>query len=572
MPKLLNNLKEAYQQVRENGGYRLIHNLSLIQVTGQDAASYINTQTTNDVLTINDGFGQANNIVDRKAHFKAHFTIHKLNNSFFIISENNQAEILQEHLDTFHFNEDFEMENISEEYNFIQLEGDHSKPIVESIIKEKITNIELYSVHKFNYLDTNLYLFSQSQINGKGILIAVENKQYESFKNEIIQKSKEYNLIEIDENLFDVLRVEAGIPKYITDINENNLLPETGLEKFSVSYNKGCYLGQEVIARIKTYGTVPKSLIGLIFEDKLPPFNSEVIINNKNIGLVKSGVFSQMLDKNIALVFLHKDYRKPDENIEFTVDEQIYRAKVSLLPFYRDLSDEEQAKQLYENALIVFAENKEDESVVLLKKAIEKNPNLYDAYESLGVILSRLEKYHEAIEVMTKLTEINPEEPMARTNLSIFYMKIGNKDEAEAQMAKATALKFTKAMKDNKAKKALEVKKKEEIELIKERMEMFIEVLETEDSEDLIANYGLAKSYFDLEQYDDSIKYFEKAIEVKKDYSMAFLYLGKSLEFINKKEKAKEIYKRGIIAASQKGDLMPLREMEQRKLLLDKNN
>ncbi len=572
MPELLNNLKESYQQVRKKGGYRFIHNLSLIQVIGQDAASYINTQTTNDVLTINDGFGQANNIVDRKAHFKAHFTIHKLNKSFFIISENNQAEILQNHLEKFHFNEDFEMENISEKYSFIQLESEQSKLILESIIKEKITNIDLYSINKFNYLDTDLYIFSQSQINGKGILIAVENKQYEVFKDEINQKSKEYNLIEIDDYLFDVLRVEAGIPKYITDINENNLLPETGLEKFSVSYNKGCYLGQEVIARIKTYGTVPKSLIGLIFEDKLPPFNTEIIIKDRNLGLIKSGVFSPLLNKNIALVFLHKDYRKPDENIKFTIDNQIYDAKVSLLPFYNELSDEEQAKQLYENALIVFAENKEDESVVLLKKAIEKNPNLYDAYESLGVILSRLEKYHEAIEVMTKLTEINPEEPMARTNLSIFYMKIGNKDEAEAQMARATALKFTKAMKDNKAKKALEAKKKEEIELIKERMEMFIEVLETEDSEDLIANYGLAKSYFDLEQYYDSIKYFEKAIEVKKDYSMAFLYLGKSLEFIDKKDQAKEVYKRGIIAASQKGDLMPLREMEQRKLVLDKSN
>ena len=93
MPKLLNNTKEAYQQVRENGGYLFIHNLSLIQVTGKDAASYINTQTTNDVLAINDGYGQANNIVDRKAHFRAHFTIHKLNNLFFIISENNQIEL-----------------------------------------------------------------------------------------------------------------------------------------------------------------------------------------------------------------------------------------------------------------------------------------------------------------------------------------------------------------------------------------------------------------------------------------------------------------------------------------------
>ncbi|GIW23247.1 MAG: hypothetical protein KatS3mg068_2254 [Candidatus Sericytochromatia bacterium] len=61
---------------------------------------------------------------------------------------------------------------------------------------------------------------------------------------------------------------------------------------------------------------------------------------------------------------------------------------------------------------------------------------------------------------MNKLTEIAPDEPMARTNLSIFYMKIGNKEEAEKQMALATALKFKKAMKENQLKKSLEEEKK----------------------------------------------------------------------------------------------------------------
>ena len=124
-------------------------------------------------------------------------------------------------------------------------------------------------------------------------------------------------------------------------------------------------------------------------------------------------------------------------------------------------------------------------------------------------------------------------------------------------------------MEESKYKKAIEAKKKEEIEAIKERMEMFIEVLETEDAEDLIANYGLGKSYFDLEEYTKALPYFQKAIEVKKDYSMAYLYLGKSLEFIEDKQKALETYKTGITVASQKGDLMPLKEMEQRKLKLE---
>ncbi|MEK7432457.1 MAG: tetratricopeptide repeat protein [Cyanobacteriota bacterium] len=105
----------------------------------------------------------------------------------------------------------------------------------------------------------------------------------------------------------------------------------------------------------------------------------------------------------------------------------------------------------------------------------------------------------------------------------------------------------------------------DKIEAIYERMEMFKEVLETEDAEDLIANYGMGKGLFDLEKYEESIPYLKKAIEIKKDYSTAYLYLGKSLEFNNKKEEALDIYKIGINEASKKGDLMPLKEMEKRK-------
>jgi folate-binding protein YgfZ len=564
-------IAEQVLNVRKNGGFKILTDRSLIKISGKDAASYINTQTSNEVITLNNGEGQANNLLDRKAHLKAHFTIHRNGELFWIITEKQQAEVLQEHLEKFHFTEDFEMEEVTEHYGFILLQGSSSQAVIEELILLKLSDPVDHSIINADYHGKPLMIISKSETGETGFLLAIARENFDRFKEQLIETGKKYNLGEITDQAYECLRIEAGIPKYGRDMTEENLLPETGLEKISVSYSKGCYLGQEVVARVKTYGTISKALIGLEFSgNEAPPFNSEIIINGKKTGTVKSSVFSPTLQKPIALAYILRDYRKPGESLEFDIDGKHYQATLKLLPFYHPMTKEEQAKHLYETALTIFAQNKEEEAVRLLEEAIEKKPDFSDAYESLGVILSRLDRYEEAIEVMTKLTEVAPDEPMARTNLSIFYMKIGNKDEAEAQMARATALKFTKAMKENKAKKALEAKKQEEIEMIKERMEMFKEVLETEDADDLIANYGLGKSYFDLEQYNEALPYFQKAIEVKKDYSMAYLYLGKSLEFTDEKEKARDIYKNGIVVASQKGDLMPLKEMEQRKYALEK--
>lgn len=557
-------MNKEYKNARENGIYYFIPDLCLLKISGDDAGTYINSQTCNNVLELKNNQGLANALLDRKAHLISTFTIHKLENSFLIFSEKKQSERLIDHLDKFHFTEDFELQDLSSKYIFISIQGKKSFELVK-----KLFNLEInaHNGHDLIYKsdELNYILISSNQTGDDGFILAIENKTFELRKDELVQFFEKHKFKLASSSLINTLRIEAGIPEYFTDIDENNLISETGLEKTYISYNKGCYLGQEVVARIRTYGTIPKALIGLIFDKDLPKFNDKIFLANKEVGVIKSGTYSPFILKNIALAYLHKEYRNQDEIITFIVDNIEYKAKIKLLPFYEKLSPEEEAKTLYEKALSLFAENEEEQAVILLKKSIELNSNFPDAYESLGVILSRLEKYEEAIDIMKKLTEIDPNEPMARTNLSIFYMKIGNKEEAEKQMALATTLKFKKAMLENKHKKDLEEQSRKERDVIIERIEMFKEVLETEDSEDLIANYGLGKSYFDLEKYEEAIPYLKKATELKNDYSMAYLYLGKALEFSNNKKQALEIYKSGIIEASKKGDLMPLKEMEQRK-------
>jgi len=66
-----------------------------------------------------------------------------------------------------------------------------------------------------------------------------------------------------------MVRIEAGLPRFGCDMDETNLAPETGIEDRAISYAKGCYIGQEVIARIRTYGQVAKKLRGLRLADDL---------------------------------------------------------------------------------------------------------------------------------------------------------------------------------------------------------------------------------------------------------------------------------------------------------------
>jgi tetratricopeptide (TPR) repeat protein len=113
---------------------------------------------------------------------------------------------------------------------------------------------------------------------------------------------------------------------------------------------------------------------------------------------------------------------------------------------------------------------------------------------------------------------------------------------------------------DNKAKENQAKMDKEEQE---KKVEMFLKVLEI-DSVDEVANFGLGSIYLKLDRYEDALKHLQIVVENNKDYSAAYLLLGKTWENLSNKENAAEVYRDGIAAASRKGDLMPLRDMQNR--------
>jgi len=108
---------------------------------------------------------------------------------------------------------------------------------------------------------------------------------------------------------FEIARIEAGVPRFGIDVDETNLPPEAGLEKEAISYSKGCYIGQEVIARIRTYGQVAKTLCGLRLEgdsDSLPTKGDKILCGDKDCGYITSAVWSPTLKANLALGYVRR--------------------------------------------------------------------------------------------------------------------------------------------------------------------------------------------------------------------------------------------------------------------------
>ncbi|MBC8285660.1 MAG: tetratricopeptide repeat protein [Nitrospinae bacterium] len=552
--------QEEIDQIRKNCGFFFMDGWSILTAKGKETFSFLQTQTTNDTLQLEVGQGQASAVTDRQARLIASFSIHRTaENEALLLSEDSQT--LYNHLESYHFREDVIFTAIDQ--SLLALQGPKSVLILEKLfttLPEKPNAVAQQDLD-----GTPATLIKKSLTGEEGFIVCFPPEKKEEILQKISQANPDIQPVEIGEQARETLRIEAGIPVFGIDMDGKNILPETGLEHSCVSYNKGCYIGQEVIARIKTYGAPNFALMGLTLEGPLsPPMNGAVLLNNKKIGIIKSSIRSASLAKIIALAYLQKDHRSPDVEMDVTIEDRPYKIKTCLLPFYQAPTRKEHSKKLLNEALQIYKDQENlDKPIAILREAIDIYPRHAEAYEALGVFLSKQDKLDEAITLMKRLTEINPQEIMAHTNLSVYYMKQGRIEDAENEKAEATALQFEQAVEKNMAKKMKRKAEEQRIKEMEEKIVMFKKVLEI-DPVDQVANFGLGSIYLETGRYEEGLGPLNTVVETFKDYSAAYLLLGKTLEKLSENEKAIDVYKRGIAAASKKGDLMPLKDMQNR--------
>lgn len=562
-------------RLRQTGGFALSSPFGLLEIHGPDAARFLHAQSTNDVLALAECMGQVNSILDRKAHVQAYFDLYRHHESFHIIAIKSNIATIYEHLDHFRFSEKVEFLDLNHTGSFSLIQGRKAGKLVASGIhlpkpdKEKLLKHDLI---RCNLFGVGVYLYRKSLTGeAEGFLVWTKNSESANFQQKLVESAQNLGFSQLTEDELTIARLEAGLAEFMTDFDSSNLIVELGLEDRAVSYTKGCFLGQEVLARVKSHGAPARGLIGVMFpkKEKLSfPVNEVIKCDGEEVGRIFTNGYSELMERTIALAFLKRDLRVPDLKLQVRIINETHEMHVTNLPFYQPPSLESLARSLYEEALIKYAGEDdsnlkvESKAEALLREALDLSPLFEDAYEALGVILSKRGQLEEAISLMRRLTEINPDSVMAHTNLSTFYVQQGLKDLAEEEMAISMSIRMKLAARELAQSNEQREKEKEREEETRQRMEMFKQVLEI-DAEDLLANYGLGSCYVALKQFEDAIPLLEKALVVKPTHTVAYVSLAEAFEGLRQYDKAREAYTKGIEIASKRGDMTPLKQMKE---------
>ncbi|MBI4526231.1 MAG: aminomethyl transferase family protein [Deltaproteobacteria bacterium] len=335
MPLNFGDPLREYRSVRSGVGILDLCDRGLLRFEGPDRVSYLQGMVSNDLKSLSPGQGVYAAILDIQGKVLADTRIFSASDYFLLDLREPLKDKIVSHLNRYLIADEVEIADLTGEYGIVSLQGGKAGPSVKELFPhDQIPEKELdHCALEPGGAELRLIRCSHTGEEGYDLLLRV--KDLESVVADIERVGKAFSLDWVGLEAQDILRIEAGIPVYGVDIDDGTLLLETGLDRL-VSFQKGCYLGQEVVERIRSRGHVNKRLSGLILTgDQVASAGDGIRAGDSDIGRVTSSVLSPALQRPVAFGYLHRDYLQPGTLVSIIHDGQIIPAEVAALPFIK---------------------------------------------------------------------------------------------------------------------------------------------------------------------------------------------------------------------------------------------
>src|SRR5215212_5109629 len=296
-----------YEAVREGGAglIDLSAQRGRIRVSGSEATMFLNGLITNDVKSLAEKRWMPAVFPTVQGRLiGAVRVIRGTEPSFLIDTETASHEAVLKTISRFTLAGDFKVADVTAETALLTLQGQSAAEILQQVFEASGSDVPENGVAETTWESVPVTIIRASHTAEDGFDIVIDSSR----KAELQQALEAAGAQPVGEDTFEILRVEAGIARFGQDIDESNVIPETNLDD-AISYTKGCYVGQEIIVRIKHRGHPAKKLTGLRFETDQQIEAGAIIRSKENqeIGRVTSAVISPKLG-SIGLGYVRYEY------------------------------------------------------------------------------------------------------------------------------------------------------------------------------------------------------------------------------------------------------------------------
>lgn len=335
LPKVFTEVSSEYQAVRNQVGLIDLSFRGKIRLAGPERTQFLHGMVTQDIKGIPEGSGAYALMTDPKAHILADMKVYNLGDWFLLDVEPELKDKVIHTLDKYLLVE-ATLDDITDQYGLLSIQGPGSEALLRTLLSEPGIPVAEYQHLPGKLAGVEIVVIRTGYTGEIGFELLIPRERVKEVWDVLMFQD---SVTPVGMMAWDILRLEAGIPRYGIDMDENNLPLEVGVEKQAISYTKGCYIGQEVIARMKYRGHANRFLMGFKFQgEKVPQRGDKIRKEDKEIGWITSAVFSPGFKSALGMGYIHREYAQPGISVRVESSQESLEGEVVTLPFYKKQS------------------------------------------------------------------------------------------------------------------------------------------------------------------------------------------------------------------------------------------
>jgi tRNA-modifying protein YgfZ len=302
-----------------------------LHVTGKDCKSYLHRMTSNDIERLKDGQGQHGLYLTAQGKILSELHVYQDGpESLYLQIPGLSTEMVAKRFTLFIINNDVTIEDQREARVLLSIQGPKANTVLESLGGDLGTNS---LDHKKWTLDgVECHILRRSRLGTQGFDLVVPRDQSQLVIETLKKAVEEHGGGVIGAEAAESVRLAAAVPAFGKEINEEVLPQEAYLEQTAISFDKGCYPGQETVAKIKYRGRVNRHLVRFEIDGETTPTNRpQVNKNGKKVGVLTSAIKLPEDSKIVGMGYVKTDLVEGAE-VEIAFEDQVIKARVAPLP------------------------------------------------------------------------------------------------------------------------------------------------------------------------------------------------------------------------------------------------
>lgn len=317
LPESFSGLEREYRAAREGAALFDAAWQAIFTLGGRDRVKYLHNISSNDIKGLAEGRGTLALLLTPQGRILAELEVYALPEKLLVLSHASQRERTLATLKKYVIGSQVQIEDLTEKMGGIGIAGPRAAEVVQRACGVAIGELADFSIHEAAIDGAACYLIRRPQFGETAAEIITPRVSLAALWQRLLTEVRVAGGEPIGMVAFHALRLEAGVPWYPADFNDGMIPHEAALETTHISFNKGCYTGQEIVERVRSRGHVNRKRVALTFSTAAPPAaGTKLFAGGAEVGLVTSAALSPAAGA-IGMGYVRREQYAPGSVVEF---------------------------------------------------------------------------------------------------------------------------------------------------------------------------------------------------------------------------------------------------------------